>query len=99
MATTIIFPIKYIFLINNEGDYILHPAIKLRPIITEDNGNVTVEAKYFFTLDNQSFVEIELGKDNIDSPYDETVIFTGFYSTAKEIIQELQVPDKYVEWI
>lgn len=99
MATTIIFPIKYIFLINNEGDYILHPAIKLRPIITEDNGNVRIEAKYFFTTDNQSFVEIELGKEDINSPYDETVIFTGFYSTAKEIIQELQVPDKYVEWI
>lgn len=99
MATTIIFPIKYIFSINSEGDYVLHPAIKLRPIITEDNGNVTVEAKYFFTLDNQSFVEVCFGKDNIDSPYDETVIFTGFYSTAKEIIQELQVPDKYVEWI
>ena len=43
--------------------------------------------------------EIELGKDNIDSPYDETVIFTGFYSTAKEIIQELQVPEKDVDWV
>ena len=99
MATTIIFPIQHILLINNEGDYILHPAIKLRPIITEDNGNVRIEAKYFFTTDNQSFVEIELGKDNIDSPYDETVIFTGFYSTAKEIIQELQVPEKDVDWV
>ena len=99
MATTIIFPIKYIFSINSEGDYVLHPAIKLRPIITEDNGNVRIEAKYFFTTDNQSFVEVCFGKDNIDSPYDEVLIFTGFYSTAETIVKELQAPSKEVEWI
>ena len=99
MATTIIFPIKYIFSINSEGDYVLHPAIKLRPIITEDNGNVTVEAKYFFTLDNQSFIEVFFGKEDIDNPYDEVLIFTGFYSTAEAIVKELQAPSKEVEWI
>ena len=99
MATTIIFPIKYIFSINSEGDYVLHPAIKLRPIITEDNGNVRIEAKYFFTTDNQSFVEIELGKDNSLIIRTVNIIFTGFYSTAKEIIQELQVPEKDVDWV
>ena len=99
MSTTIIVPINYALIRDGNGELVLHPSIKLKPVITEDNGNVTVEAKYFFTLDNQSFVEVCFGKENIDSPYDETVIFTGFYSTAKEIIQELQVPDKYVEWI
>ena len=99
MSTTIIVPINYALIRDGNGELVLHPSIKLKPVITEDNGNVTVEAKYFFTLDNQSFYSVGFGKEDIDSPYNEVLIFTGFYSTAQAIIKELQVPDKYVEWI
>ena len=99
MSTTIIVPINYALIRDGDGELVLHPSIKLKPVITEDNGNVTVEAKYFFTLDNQSFVEVCFGKEDIDSPYNEVLIFTGFHSTAQAIVRELQVPDKYVEWI
>ena len=99
MSTTIIVPINYALIRDGNGELVLHPSIKLNPVITEDNGNVTVEAKYFFTLDNQSFVEVCFGKEDIDSPYDEVLIFTGFYSTAESIVKELQAPSKYVEWI
>ena len=99
MSTTIIVPINYALIRDGNGELVLHPSIKLKPVITEDNGNVTVEAKYFFTLDNQSFIEGCFGKEHIDDPYPSNLIFTGFYSTAKEIIKELDVPDKYVEWI
>ena len=99
MSTTIIVPINYALIRDGNGELVLHPSIKLNPVITEDNGNVTVEAKYFFTLDNQSFYSVGFGKEDIDSPYNEVLIFTGFYSTAQAIIKELQVPDKYVEWI
>ena len=99
MSTTIIVPINYALIRDNSGELVLHPSIKLKPVITEDNGNVTVEAEYFFTTDNQSFIEVYLGKEDTDSPYDEVLIFTGFHSTAQAIVRELQVPDKYVEWI
>ena len=99
MSTTIIVPINYALIRDGNGELVLHPSIKLKPVITEDNGNVTVEAKYFFTLDNQSFIEVYFGKEDINSPYNEVLIFTGFYSTAQAIVRELQVPDKYVEWI
>ena len=99
MSTTIIVPINYALIRDGDDELVLHPSIKLKPVITEDNGNVTVEAKYFFTLDNQSFVEVYFGKEDINSPYNEVLIFTGFHSTAQAIVRELQVPDKYVEWI
>lgn len=99
MSTTIIVPITYALIRNNEGELVLHPSIKLKPVITEDNGNVIIEAEYFFTLDNQSFIEVCFGKEDINSPYDEVLIFTGFQSTAQAIIKELQVPSKEVEWI
>ena len=99
MSTTIIVPINYALIRDGNGELVLHPSIKLCPVITEDNGNVTIEAKYFFTLDNQSFVEVCFGKEDINSPYDEVLIFTGFYSTAESIVKELQAPSKEVEWI
>lgn len=99
MSTTIIVPINYTLIRDGDGELVLHPSIKLRPVITEDNGNVTIEAKYFFTTDNQSFIEVCFCKEDINSPYDEVLIFTGFHSTAQAIVRELQAPDKYVEWI
>lgn len=99
MAVTIVIPMSYGFVRDNVGDLILHPSVKLRPVITEDNGNITIEAKYFFTLDNYSFYNIEFSREFIDDPYPSNIVFTGFYSTAQAIIRELQVPDKYVEWV
>ena len=99
MSTTIILPMSYALIRNNEGELVLHPSIKLKPVTTESNGNVTIEAEYFFTLDNQSFYSVGFGKEHIDDPYPSNLIFTGFYSTAQAIVRELQVPDKYVEWI
>lgn len=100
MSSTIIFPIIYATTRNSEGELVLHPAIKVRPVIVEDYGIVfSIESKFYFTLDNITFLEIEFGKSDRDLEHNDVVIFTGFYSSASNIIGELGIPNHQVQWV
>lgn len=99
MSTTILIPVAYGFIRNEDGDLVLHPSIKPRAVIIEANGCIRCESKLQFTLGDGHFYDIELGRNNKDDFFHETIIFTGFYSTAMSIIEELNVPSDEVEWV
>lgn len=99
MSSTLIIPINYGFIYNQEGDLVLHPSIKCRPSIIEDNGLIKAEPTFQFTLGDGEFYRIEMSKENRDDFFDSYIIFTGFYSTACNIVRELNVPDNEVEWV
>lgn len=99
MSTTIIIPVTYGFIRDEEGELVLHPSLKPRATVIEVNGCIHCEPKLQFTLGDGYFYDIELGKDNKDDFFNSTIIFTGFYSTALSIIKELNVPADEVEWV
>lgn len=99
MSITVRIPIAYGFIRDNEGDLVLHPSIKCRPTIIEDNGCIKCEPKFKFTNGDGSFYDIEICKDQIDDFFDSYIVFTGFYSTALMIMKELCVPENDVEWV
>lgn len=98
MSVTIRIPVSYGFIYNSEGELVLHPSIKCKASIIEDNGLIKCEPTLQFTLGDGVFSEIEIGKENKDDFFDSYIIFTGFYSTACNIIRELNVPSSEVEW-
>lgn len=98
MSVTLRIPITYGFIHNTSGDLILHPSIKCRAFILEDNTLIKCEPRLQFTLGDGDFVDIEIGKENKDDFFDSYIIFTGFKSTAENIIKELGVPQDQCEW-
>ena len=99
MSSTLIIPINYGFIYNQEGDLVLHPSIKCRPSIIEDNGLIKAEPTFQFTLGDGDFYRIEMGKENKDDFFDSYIIFTGFHSTGLNIIKELNVPEDEIKWV
>lgn len=99
MSSTIIIPISYGFIRDNEGSLVLHPSIKLIPNIEENNGCIKITSEYKFTTGDGTFSSISMNKENKDDFFDSYIIFTGFYSTACDIIRELNVPVDEVEWV
>lgn len=99
MSSTVIIPISYGFIRDDKGDLVLHPSIKCRPEIIESNGLIQAKPTFKFTLGDGEFYAIEIIKENMDDFFDSHIIFTGFYSTACNIVKELNVPDNEVEWI
>ena len=99
MSVTILIPVNYAFIRDNEGDLILHPSIKCKPIIIESNSLIKVEPTFQFTLGDGYYYQVEFTKESEDNFFNSALVFTGFYSTALNIIKELNVPDNDVEWV
>lgn len=99
MSVTILIPIDYAFIRDNEGNLILHPSIKCGPVIIESNGLIKVEPTFQFTLGDGYYYQVEFTKESKDNFFNSALVFTGFYSTALNIIKELNVPDNNVEWV
>ena len=99
MSVTILIPIDYAFIRNDEGSLILHPSIKCKPIIIESNSLVKVEPTFQFTLGDGYYYQVEFTKESEDNFFNSSLVFTGFYSTALSIIKELNVSANDVEWV
>ncbi len=99
MSTTVLIPVDYAFIRNNEGALILHPSIQCKPSIVESNGLIRVESIFQFTTGDGNYYLVEFTKSAKDDFFNSALIFTGFYSTALTIIKELNVPDNDVEWV
>ena len=99
MSVTVLIPIDYAFIRNDEGNLILHPSIKCRPVIMERSGLIKVEPTFQFTLGDGYYYQVEFTKEYEDAFFNSSLVFTGFYSTALSIIKELNVPDNDVEWV
>lgn len=98
MSSTLLIPISYCFVRDEEGDLVLHPAIKCKPVIVESNSLIKAESTFQFTTGDGSFYQVEFGKAHKDDFFDAHLVFTGFRSTGLTIIQELNVPANEVEW-
>ena len=99
MSVTILIPVNYAFIRDNEGDLILHPSIKCRPVVIESNGLIKVEPTFQFTLGDGYYYQVEFTKESKDNFFNSALVFTGFYSTFLIIIKELNVPANDVEWV
>ena len=91
MSVTILIPIDYAFIRNDEGNLILHPSIKCRPVIMERSGLIKAEPTFQFTLGDGYYYQVEFTKESEDNFFNSSLVFTGFYSTALSIIKELNV--------
>ena len=99
MSVTILIPIDYAFIRNDEGNLILHPSIKCRPVIMERSGLIKAEPTFQFTLGDGYYYQVEFTKESEDAFFNSSLVFTGFYSTALSIIKELNVSANDVEWV
>ena len=99
MSVTILIPVDYAFIRDNEGNLVLHPSIKCKPVIIESNGLIRVEPTFQFTLGDGHYYQVEFTKESEDNFFNSSLVFTGFYSTALSIIKELNVSANDVEWV
>ena len=99
MSVTILIPVDYAFIRDNEGNLVLHPSIKCKPVIIESNGLIKVEPTFQFTLGDGYYYQVEFTKESEDIFFNSSLVFTGFYSTALSIIKELNVSANDVEWV
>ena len=99
MSVTILIPVDYAFIRDNEGNLVLHPSIKCKPVIIESNGLIKVEPTFQFTIGDGYYYQVEFTKEYEDAFFNSSLVFTGFYSTALSIIKELNVSANDVEWV
>ena len=93
MSSTLCFPIKYILSLNSEGERVLHPAVSIKQLLLSDEGGIHLAPYWGIDVEgNGTTLELHISDRKEDPFYQDDVLFTGFYSSAMNIVELLRIP-------
>lgn len=92
MSSTLCFPIKYILSLNSEGERVLHPDVSIDYLLLESENGIRLAPYWGIDVNGTGKLELFLADKREDPYYQDAVLFTGFHSSAMNIVDLLRIP-------
>lgn len=97
MSSTLCFPIKYILSVDDKGERVLHPAVSIDYLLLESENGIHLAPYWGINVHGGSTLELYLSDRQEDPYYQDHILFTGFHSSAMNIVDLLRIPKEDYE--